>query len=551
MCEKSFRGSSGLAQHLRLHTGEKPFKCHLCGKSLTQSSNLRTHFQTHIKERPFKCTECGKSFPQKAALSSHHCALPGQLGVVVMEMEENYDAKSEVFMETYDHVDDENQQLRTVVMEMEQNYDIKTEPTDTLVQVEEKEFDTVFMEIQGNRDIKTETHSEEILGGGVTDLQRNCDVKSEVFQMEAKVMQMQEHCDVKSDSLTKTNVHMGEKRKEHLGAVVVEIQNDVKRKSTQRLPEVEPESTDEIPMLEAYQAENTKPVTMETGPLEQHVGELPLFNFQRMIHLGQTSYQYIPRQQTFPGAQQTFQHWNDRKDYTGEKSYKCTQCEKSFKTKNAFTTHLHKHTGERPYQCDQCGKRFRCRGVRRHHMQRMHTVEKRFKCTECEQVFAMKQDLVRHFRIHTGETPFRCTECDQIFTQKVGLKKHVIRMHSGEKPFKCFVCGEAFAKKIRLKQHFRIHTGETPYQCEKCEEKFATKQILYQHMYYRHAGKIFQCEICEELFNVKADLNRHLLVVHTVDKPYVCTVCGKSFPYKSVLKVHFRTHTGKQINERE
>ena len=131
MCEQSFRESSGLVQHLRLHTGEKPFKCHLCGKSFTQSSNLRVHFRTHIRERPFKCTECGKSFPQKAALSSHHCALPGQLGTVVMEMEENYDAKSELFMETYDHVDDEKQQLRTVVMEMEQNCDIKTEPIDT------------------------------------------------------------------------------------------------------------------------------------------------------------------------------------------------------------------------------------------------------------------------------------------------------------------------------------------------------------------------------------------------------------------------------------
>ena len=160
---------------------------------------------------------------------------------------------------------------------------------------------------------------------------------------------------------------MGEEQREHLGAVVMEIQNDVTRKLTQRLPEeVEPESTDELPMLEAYQAEsesneNTKPVTLETRPLERHAEELPLFNFHPMIHFGQIPHQFVTRQQAFPGAQQTFQHWNDHKDHTGGKSYKCTQCEKSFKTKNAFTTHLHKHTGERPYQCDQCGKRFRCR----------------------------------------------------------------------------------------------------------------------------------------------------------------------------------------------
>ena len=103
-----------------------------------------------------------------------------------MEMEENYDAKSELFMETYDYVDDKKQQLRTVVMEMEQNCDIKTEPIDTHVQVEEKESDTAVVEMQGNCDIKTETHLEEKLGGRVTELQRNCDPKSEVFHMEEK-----------------------------------------------------------------------------------------------------------------------------------------------------------------------------------------------------------------------------------------------------------------------------------------------------------------------------------------------------------------------------
>ena len=33
--------------------------------------------------------------------------------------------------------------------------------------------------------------------------------------------------------------------------------------------------------------------------------------------------------------------------------------------------------------------------------------------------------------------------------------------------------------------------------------------------------------------------------------PMCARFCGKSFPYKSVLKIHFRTHTGKQPNEWE
>ena len=355
-----------------------------------------------------------------------------------MQMKENYDTGSELFNGTYDHVD-EKQQLRTVVVEMEQNCNIKTEPLDTHLEVEEKELDTVTMEVQGNCDrkctafqvednqeelktadmemqrncdIETETQLEEaqreLLGGGVTELQSNYDVKCEVFQRMV-VMEVPGNCDVKSDSVADTNVDMGEKQREDISAVVMEIPNDVKRKVTQRRPEeADPVDGDELLMLEAYQAEselqqNTKPVILETDPLERPVGELPVFNFHPMIDSAETLHQFIPPQKAFPGPQksfpreQAFQHITHYMNHAGEKPYKCTQCEKSFKTKNAFRTHLLKHTGERPYQCEQCGKRFRCRGVRRHHMQRMHTVEKRFKCTECEQAFAMNSRLSTSF----------------------------------------------------------------------------------------------------------------------------------------------------------
>lgn len=60
-CGKACRSRDGLRKHQLIHTGKKPFSCHICNIGFIERKSFDAHMVKHTGKLPYKCSDCKNS----------------------------------------------------------------------------------------------------------------------------------------------------------------------------------------------------------------------------------------------------------------------------------------------------------------------------------------------------------------------------------------------------------------------------------------------------------------------------------------------------------
>lgn len=176
----------------------------------------------------------------------------------------------------------------------------------------------------------------------------------------------------------------------------------------------------------------------------------------------------------------------------------CKICNKTFINSAKFKYHSRLHDASKQFHCKYCNRSF----IQIHHLQnheRTHTGVCPFLCPVCGHRFKAACNLKLHMRVHNNDRKslkeYQC-ECGKSFNQKSSLTVH-LRSHREHKRYKCNQCEEKFAEKQQLTNHFKaLHTENTlVHEFIKTEDKQKDKEKQKNCLPY-------VCTICEKRFKV-------------------------------------------------
>ena len=199
----------------------------------------------------------------------------------------------------------------------------------------------------------------------------------------------------------------------------------------------------------------------------------------------------------------------------------CNVCGKTFNAELNLRQHMRVHA-EKTLMCTVCGKKYTFLQALDRHML-SHDTCGQYQCGECEKSFSMERTLQLHMRLHSNKA-FACTMCHKKFIFSSKLKSHMAThippaQRDSAQMFVCDVCGKLLSSQWQLKFHKRVHSGVKPHMCSVCGRAFRQPQHLTRHVNTHTKFKPYFCSLCGKAYSQRVDLCHHSTRVHNVHIP--------------------------------